>query len=156
MRSVETIEALAARRNRADDDALADRVVLLETGTQLLDDADRFVAENEAGPYRILAADNVHVGAADRCRRDSHDGFAGTRGRPWDLLDGNAILPLEYNSLHRGHDDAPEQKATQLGYPDAPALISRKARPAAGFPSHVRIIRRRDAGFSTGVTEPCS
>src|SRR5438093_12551238 len=139
MRSVETIEALAARRNRADDDALADRVELLETGTQLLDDADRFVPENEAGPYRILAADNVHIGAADRCRRDSHDGFAGTRGGPWDLFDGDAILPLEYNSFHRGHDNAPEQEATQSGYPGAPAPNCRNARPAAGFPSHVRL-----------------
>ena len=74
--AVQAIEALAARRDRADDDALADGVVGLEPGAELLDDADRLVAEDQPGPHRILAADDVHVGAADRRRRDPDDRLA--------------------------------------------------------------------------------
>ena len=48
MRAVEAVEALAARGDRADDDPLANRVVLLEAFTELLDDANRLMTEDES------------------------------------------------------------------------------------------------------------
>ena len=57
--------ALAARRDGADEDALAD-LVAGHAGAELLDDADRLVADDQPGPDRVLALDDVEVGAADR------------------------------------------------------------------------------------------
>ena len=48
VRAVQAVEALPAGRDRADDHALADGVVLLEAGAELLDDADRLVSEDRA------------------------------------------------------------------------------------------------------------
>ena len=75
--AVQAVEALAARGDGADDDALADLVDSLEAGAELLDDADGLVSEDEAGLDRILAADDVDVGAANRGQRDPDDRLAG-------------------------------------------------------------------------------
>ena len=74
--AVQAVEALAARRNRADDDPLADLVLSFEPGAELLDDADRLVAEDESRPDRILAADDVDVRSADGRRGDANHRLA--------------------------------------------------------------------------------
>ena len=76
MRAVQAIEALPARRDRADDDALADRVLAFQALAELLDDADRLVAEDQALADGVFALDDVDVGAADRRRRDPDDRFS--------------------------------------------------------------------------------
>ena len=77
--------ALAARRDRADEHALAD-LVAGHAGAELVDDAHRLVADDQARPDRVFALEDVDVGAADRRRRDADDGFAGAgvagAGRP--------------------------------------------------------------------------
>ena len=68
--------ALAAGRDRADEDALAD-LVAGDADAELLDDADRLVADDQPGADRVLALDDVDVGAADGRRRDADHGLAG-------------------------------------------------------------------------------
>ena len=70
--------ALAARRDRADEDAVAD-LVADDAGTELVDDADRLVADDEPGLDRVLALQDVDVGAADRRQRDADDRLARAR-----------------------------------------------------------------------------
>ena len=67
--------ALAAGGDRADQDAIAD-LVAGDARTELVDDADRLVADDEPRLHRILAADDVDVGAADRRQRHADDGLA--------------------------------------------------------------------------------
>ena len=105
--AVQAVEALAARRDRADDDALADRVELVEPWAELVDDADRLVTQDQARLDRILAADDVHVRAADRRGRDADDRLAGARRRLRDLFDRNPILALEHHRFHRVHETIP-------------------------------------------------
>ena len=64
--------AVAARRDGAGDDALA-LAVALHGATELLDDADRFVANGQARRDRILALQDVDVGAADRRGGDADE-----------------------------------------------------------------------------------
>ena len=76
VRRIEAIEALAARRDRADDDPLSDLVFVVQALAELVEDADRIVAEN--GPAdRVLALDDVHVGPADGRGDEPDDCFAG-------------------------------------------------------------------------------
>src|SRR3954468_5411488 len=103
MGAVEAIEALAARRDRPDDDALADRVFVAEPAAEFLDDADRLVAEHEARLDRVLAANDVHVGPADRRGRDANHGLSPSRRRLRHLLDGDAVLLPEYDGFHGCH-----------------------------------------------------
>ena len=62
--------ALAAGGDRADEDALAD-LVAGDAGAELVDHADRLVADDQAGPDRVLALEDVDVGSADGRRRDA-------------------------------------------------------------------------------------
>ncbi len=55
------------RRDRADEHAFAD-LVAGHARPQLLDHADRLVADDQPGSDRVLALDDVDVGAADRRR----------------------------------------------------------------------------------------
>jgi hypothetical protein len=61
--------------NGADDDALADVVLGLEAVAERLDDPNRLMTEYEAVSHGILAPHDVHVGSADRRRRDPDDGL---------------------------------------------------------------------------------
>src|SRR5204863_1919035 len=65
MRAVETVEALSAGRDGADDDALADRIERVESGAQFLDHTYRFMAEDQSRFHGVLATNDVHIGAAD-------------------------------------------------------------------------------------------
>ena len=109
MRSVEAIEALPARRDRADDDALTDAILAVEPGPDRVNHADRFVAEDEAGPHGILAADDMHVRATDRRRRNSYDRFSGAWCGLAYLFNADAAFPLEYDGFHQCHDESPGQ-----------------------------------------------
>ena len=71
--------ALAARRDRADQHPVAD-LVAGDARAQLVDHADRLVADDQAGPHRVLAAEDVQVGAADRRQRDADHRLARRRG----------------------------------------------------------------------------
>ena len=62
--------AVAARRDRAGDHALA-LAVALHGRAELLDDADRLVTDGQALGDRIFAFEDVDVGAADRRRGDA-------------------------------------------------------------------------------------
>src|SRR5215213_10366022 len=104
MDAVQTIEALTTRRDRTDDDALANRVELLEGGSQFVDHTDRLVPQDEAWFHWILTADDVHVRSADRGGCDPDDRLACPRRRLRDLFDGDAILALEHDSFHGLHD----------------------------------------------------
>ena len=91
------------RRERRDRmcDALAPddtgRLARLPPG----DNADRFVAEDQSRLHRVLAANDVHIGTADRRRRDANHGFARPRRGPWNLLDVDSILAFEKHRLDR-------------------------------------------------------
>jgi hypothetical protein len=92
--AIQTIEALTARRNRPDDDALANPVEAFEPGSQRVDDADWLVAQDEAWPDQVFAADEVHICSADCRRRDPDHRFAGPRRRRRHFFNGDVILPL--------------------------------------------------------------
>ena len=47
--AVQTVEALAAWRDRPDDDALPDVILVVEPVAELLDDANRLVSEDQPG-----------------------------------------------------------------------------------------------------------
>src|SRR6185437_16910944 len=76
-------QALAARRNRADKDAVAD-LVPGDARAQLFDDADRLMADDQPGPNRVFAPDDVQVGAADRRERDADHRLPRPGVRPLD------------------------------------------------------------------------
>src|SRR5262249_61860469 len=94
---------LPARRNRANDDALSHRVEPVEPGAELVDHADRLMADDQSRPDRILAAHDVHVGPADRGCRDADDPFARARNGPRHLLHVGVILAFEDDRLHGLH-----------------------------------------------------
>ena len=84
--AVQAVEALPAGRDRADHRPAGRRGSRADTVAERVDDADRLVAEHQARSHGVLALDDVHVGPADRRRRDADDGLAGPgyRLRPLD------------------------------------------------------------------------
>ena len=102
-RAVEAVVALAARRDGGDDDALADGVVVVQARAELVDDADRLVAEHQAARHAVLAAHDAHVGRADAGRRDADDGLVRARRRLRPLLDRHLIPAAEDHRFHRRH-----------------------------------------------------
>ena len=70
-------EAAAARGDGADEHAVAG-LVADDGGPELVDHADRLVADDPAGLHRILAAQDVHVGAADGRHRHADDRIGGS------------------------------------------------------------------------------
>ena len=53
-----------------------------DAGAERLDTPDRLVADDQACPHRVLAAQDVHVGAADRGQRHADERFADAGLRP--------------------------------------------------------------------------
>src|SRR5687767_4362213 len=104
VRAVQAVEALATGCDRADDDALSDPVMRVETLAQLLNRADGFVAEHEPGFYGIFAAHNVHVGAANRGGGDLDDRLARPRHRLCHLFYTDLPLAAKLHGPHRRHD----------------------------------------------------
>src|SRR5262249_53260312 len=93
--AVQAVKALSAWRDRANDHTLSHAVVRLEPGTELFDDANRLVTQDQTRLHRVLAADDVYVGPADRRGRDPDDGFSRTRRRLGNLFYGNTVLSFE-------------------------------------------------------------
>jgi len=125
--AVQAIEALAARGDRADDNALPRRVGRLESRAEFFDDPDRLMSEHEAGLDRILPAHNVHVGATDGRGRDANDRLPGAR-RGSRLLHGDAILALEHDSFHSFHGGTPVLSIDTAGEGNISATGSRDER----------------------------
>ena len=107
--------ALAAGRDCPDEDALAD-VVADDARTQLLDDADGLVAEDQSRLDRVLALDDVDVGPADRRQGDPDDRLAGTRPRPLDLLYFELVGRVEHVRPHGVNRDHRLTPFTSHGY----------------------------------------
>src|SRR5579862_8081958 len=106
MDAVQTVEALTARGNGTHDDALTNRIELIEPWTELIDDADGLVSQDQAWLHRILATDDVNVCSTNRRGGDADDCFACTRRRLGDLFDCNPILAFEDHRFHRAHDES--------------------------------------------------
>jgi hypothetical protein len=91
--------ALPARRDRPDQDAVADGIAD-NAGANFLDHPDRLVADDAAGSDRILAAHDMQVGAADRRQCNSNDRVTRAGARPLDLFDSESVLGAKYVGLH--------------------------------------------------------
>src|ERR1051325_7083407 len=96
----ETRMALAAGRDGADQDAVADRVTG-HAGAELRDDAGRLVPDDESRPDRILATDDVQVRAADRRRGDLDQRFAGTGNGARNVFDADVADAMKNRGAHR-------------------------------------------------------
>jgi hypothetical protein len=92
--------ALSTRRDGADQDTVAD-FVAGDTNPQLLNHADGLMSDHESGLHRILAADDVQVGAADRRRRDLDQRFAGTNAWTRNFLDADVADAMKDGGAHR-------------------------------------------------------
>src|SRR5262249_27515567 len=143
-RSIQAVEALPARRDGADDDPLADGVDVFESGPELFDDPHRLVTEDQPGLHGILAADDVHVRAADRGGRDPNPRCAGARPRPRHLFDREAVFSFEYDSLHRGHGNTPRRYRSTFRAAGIRAGIRARTSHAAEF-RHQRFTRAQPA-----------
>jgi hypothetical protein len=102
-RIVETIKTLAAWRNRTNDDPLAHLILVIKPFAERIDDADWFVAKDQTRPDRVLAFDDVDVGAADGGCGNPDDCLA--RARTWlrYFLQPQVIDAAEHNSFHGVH-----------------------------------------------------
>ena len=107
VRAVQAVEALTARRNGADDHALADLILGLEPLTKRLDDPDGLVSEDQSRPHGVLAFDDVHVGAADRRRRDADHGLPSLRLGLRPILEYQPVRASESHGSHRAHVPPP-------------------------------------------------
>ena len=87
-------EAGAARRDRADQHPVAD-LVARDGVAELVDDADRLVADDPPRLDRVLLAPDVDVGAADRRQRDLDDRVVGAAAGHRMLLEGDPLAALE-------------------------------------------------------------
>jgi hypothetical protein len=99
-------QALAARRDGANDDALAE-LVARYARTQLLDDPDRFVADNTAALDGVLALEDVDVRAADRRRGDTNESVARPDLRHRLFVKDDAAGLDEHGCRHGAHDRPP-------------------------------------------------
>jgi hypothetical protein len=97
-----TTAALAARRDGPDQNAVAN-FVTGHARPQFLNDANRFVTDDQAGSHRILAAHNVQIRSANSRERDANDSLANPRVRPRHFFHPNVIHSPEYGGLHRVH-----------------------------------------------------
>ncbi len=100
---------LSAGRDGADQHAIADRVSG-HPGAELRHDADRLVADHQAGPYGVLAAEDVQVGAADRRQGHSDDRLADAGAWALDLVDADVVHAMEYRCSHRAHRREPPNR----------------------------------------------
>jgi hypothetical protein len=98
--------ALAARRDRADEHALAD-LVACDAGAEFADDADGLVTDDEPTAHRVLAAKDVQVCAADGRQGHADDGLARARPRPSNLLDTDIVFAVKHGRTHRFHLSPP-------------------------------------------------
>ena len=96
-----TVRTDAARDRRWDHDTIAGLEVA-HARSDLLDDADAFVAEHGAGFHPAeRAADHVQIGPADCAGRQPHDGVGGIlQHRLVDLFEADVADIVEHYSFH--------------------------------------------------------
>src|SRR5262249_50118345 len=103
MDAVQAIETLAARCDGAGDDPLPDVIEVLEPCAELLNDTDRFVPDDEARPYGVLAAHDMDISATNRRRRDAEHGFAGFGRWFRHFFNRDVVFASEDHGFHRVH-----------------------------------------------------
>jgi hypothetical protein len=91
--------ALTARRDRADEYAIAD-VVSGNSFAELFDHTHWFVSDHETGSNWILASDDMKVGATNRRQRYAYNGFAYTGAWFLYLFNSNFVLAMENICFH--------------------------------------------------------
>src|SRR3546814_9355638 len=69
--------AVAGWRDRTGDHPLSLEITL-DGGAELFDDADRPMADGQPSAHRVLALEDMDVGAADGCCGDAHKRVQGT------------------------------------------------------------------------------
>jgi hypothetical protein len=102
MAAVEAGMAVAARRDRPGNHPLA-LAVAVHLRSELLDDADGFVADGQTLLDRILALEDVDVGAADRRRGDPDQRVGGADVGNRLVVDDDAVGLDEDRGFHFGH-----------------------------------------------------
>jgi hypothetical protein len=126
--------ALPAGGDGADQHAIADGVAR-QPQTELLDDADGLVSDDQARPHRVFAPENVEIRAADRGERDPDHRFTGDRPRTIDLLEPDVPDAAEDRGSHLGHATVSTRRATARHGLDAMRLhIRHTPSPAFAFP----------------------
>ena len=101
--------AVPARRDRTGDDPLA-LAVALHGRAELLDHADRLVADGQPSGHRILALEDVDVGAADRGGGDADERIERTDIRDRLLVEDDAAGLDEDGDFHLGHRHLPKAR----------------------------------------------
>ena len=122
---------VTGRRNGASYDSLA----FLEAGdrgAKLLNDAHRLVADDEAGANRILALQDVNVGAADCCCGDPHQRVKRTDVRDRLLVQHDPSPLDEHCCFHFRHHLAPLMNARSIGVPTSGGIDLAQCSDGAG------------------------
>jgi hypothetical protein len=100
---LEAGETLAAGGDGADDDALPD-LISRHARSQLLDHADRLVADDAAALDRVLALEDVDIGAADGRGGDPDQRVARPDLGHRLVVEDDATRLDEHGRLHPAHD----------------------------------------------------
>ena len=88
-------------RNRADQDVIA-RLEALDRGADLMDDADRLVAQGEIVARPDCAIDRVHVGGADEGLGGLDDGVGRAGSGNRFIGESDLANPFHHEGSHRG------------------------------------------------------
>jgi hypothetical protein len=97
----QTRAALAARRDRAHEHAITE-IVTGYSRTELVNHSYGLVTDDEAALDRILAAENVQIGSADRRQRDPNYRFADPCMWTFNFLNANVVHAMKNSGSHRG------------------------------------------------------
>jgi hypothetical protein len=98
----QTGAALAARRDRADQDSISD-FVSAHARANLINYTNGLVPDDEAGFDRILSSHNVQIRTADRRQCDPNNSIANGCMRPLDLFNAYVIFAMKNIGLHFPH-----------------------------------------------------
>src|SRR5688500_10820709 len=104
--TTEARAALAAWCDCADQNTIANAIAG-DSRPELIDHADRLMADDQARLDRVFAAHNVQIGSTNRRQRDTDDGLAGPGPRPHDPFDAESLDPAKHVRLHRFHGMPP-------------------------------------------------
>ena len=121
---------LAAWGDRADEHALTD-LVAGHARAELFDDADRLVAQDEAGANRVFALDDVDIGPTDGRERDPDQGLTGSRARPVNVLDAELLRCPKDGGPHRVDGDHVRSPFAPVG--SSPASFAGASHGSAGW-----------------------
>ena len=104
----EARQTLSARRDCADEHALADAIPR-DSRAELLDDTHGLVAEDEARTNRILTAKDVNIRAADRRQGEANDCLARAGERFRNVFETEVARAVKDGGTHRGRGSAGEE-----------------------------------------------